>query len=166
MRHYHEPETIAEIMERLSMPEPNSGCYLWLGKLGTNDYAYVNYRIGDPIDGNRKRMSRKAATVALELTGRPWPKGMEVSHICNNRACVNPDHMLWETHSENLARREWSPLDKRYKLNCKICGEPKVFTGWKSNKWTCRSCNALRAEMWRQNKSLSRWTARKKGSTT
>lgn len=99
VRAYHEAEPIAEIMDRLSMPIPEAGCYAWLGKIGTHGYAFVAYREGG------KRLHRKAATVALELAGRPRPEGLEVDHLCRSRWCVNPDHMRYATRSENSLNR-------------------------------------------------------------
>lgn len=138
-------ETIAQVMERLSGPISESGCIPWLGKIGTGGYAYVLYREG------QKRLTRKAATVALELAGRPRPEGLEVSHTCANPACVNPEHLLWETHGENLARREWSPKGQRYVIDCKHCGQPKeqVISGDRM-EWICKPCRAKRAEKWRE----------------
>lgn len=101
MRAYHDPEPVAEIMERLSMPIPECGCYAWLGKHGTGGYPYVNYRIGP-----QQRLTRKAATVALELSGSPRPKGLEAGHTCLMEWCVNPDHLRWITHSQNLSERK------------------------------------------------------------
>ena len=99
MRAYHDAEPVAEMMERLSMPIPECGCYAWLGKHGTGGYAYVAYREGN------KRFHRKAATVALELASGPRPEGLEVGHSCLMEWCVNPAHLRWITHSKNLQER-------------------------------------------------------------
>lgn len=149
-------ETVSQIMERLSGPISENGCIPWLGKIGTGGYAYVLYREGS------KRLTRKAATVALELAGRPRPEGLEVDHLCRNRTCVNPDHMRYTTRSGNSLNRS----EYRWVPNCKHCGQLKVRTDWQHAKWTCRSCNAERAALWRENKSMSRLAARLKGSTT
>lgn len=45
---------------------------------------------------------RLASHVVMELVGNPRPKGMEILHSCDNPECVNPRHMRWGTHSENL----------------------------------------------------------------
>lgn len=117
MRHYHEAEPLSEIMERLSMPIPECGCYAWLGKHGTHGYAYIAYRIGP-----QKRVHRKAATVAWELANAmEVPKGLELSHTCLQEWCVNPEHLIAETHSENLKRRR--PFS-RYKGNVCKNGHP------------------------------------------
>jgi hypothetical protein len=31
---------------------------------------------------------------------------MEVDHLCRVRHCVNPEHLEWVTHSENIRRAE------------------------------------------------------------
>lgn len=30
---------------------------------------------------------------------------LEASHECDHSECANPDHLVWETHAENLARQ-------------------------------------------------------------
>jgi len=34
--------------------------------------------------------------------GEPVPEGMVLRHTCNNPACVNPEHIVPGTHSENM----------------------------------------------------------------
>lgn len=48
-----------------------------------------------------------AARVMCELIHGPAPEGHEASHLCggDNWLCVSPDHLIWETHKENCARR-------------------------------------------------------------
>ena len=78
------------------------GCWIWLGTISTNGYG--SYRHG-----------MAAYKFAYVSTKGPVPPGLEIDHLCMNRACVRPDHMEAVTRSVNVkrgieARRRGRPL--------------------------------------------------------
>jgi hypothetical protein len=86
--------TIARRLEFFSIPEPNSGCLLWLGRVRTNGYPQIN------VDG----ASRAAHRVALEQKlGRPLLPGEFACHKCDVKICINEDHLFPGSHADNMA---------------------------------------------------------------
>lgn len=66
-------------------------CWLWMGKLQKGGYGRATL--------NGKQMS--AHRIAYEMSGAVIPDGMDIDHICRNRACVRPDHLRTATRKEN-----------------------------------------------------------------
>lgn len=89
--------TVAERFEAKFIPEPNSGCWLWLGAL-CNDAGYGAFRMG-----GRRVTSNRASWMIYRGT---IPEGMEIDHRCRNPYCVNPEHLRPLTPAANLAARQ------------------------------------------------------------
>lgn len=79
------------------MPEPNSGCWLWLASLRANGYGQVGR-------GGRGSGMELAHRAAYNLYVGPIPDGLVLDHLCRVRACVNPAHLEPVTNTENLRR--------------------------------------------------------------
>ncbi len=73
-----------------------SGCWHWTGSLKTNGYGQINIGAGlSPASVHR---------VTYEEFVGPVPDGLELDHLCRNRACCNPDHLEPVTRADNVAR--------------------------------------------------------------
>ena len=48
---------------------------------------------------------RTLLQLVLEVKSGPKPDGYEGCHSCGNRACINPDHLRWDSRSGNAIDR-------------------------------------------------------------
>lgn len=118
------------------MPEPNSGCWLWMGALYFNGYGAFGV--------NRK--TRRAHRIAYEALRGPIPAGLHLDHKCRVRSCVNPDHLEPVTQAENNRRGvEMVWMVNAKKTHCPR-GHPYNEENtiiYKSGSRACRECRAL-----------------------
>lgn len=74
------------------MPEPNSGCLLWLGGADRNGYGRI--RVGG--------IGSFAHRVAYAVARGPIPDGKIVCHKCDVPGCINVDHLFLGTTADNV----------------------------------------------------------------
>lgn len=128
---------LIERFEEKYIPEPNSGCWLWLAAQ-LNGYGVIK-------DGGKYRGAHR---VSYEFYKGPIPEEMVLDHLCRMPLCVNPDHLEPVTIGENISRGD---NHHRRKTRCKrgheftIANTLMLSTGSRA----CRECARERGLNWR-----------------
>lgn len=85
--------TLEQRFEKYVIRRP--GCWGWKAYHSPTGYAITSY----PRERRPLAVHRLSYMLANNLT--EIPKGLLVRHKCNNRACINPKHLLLGTYKDN-----------------------------------------------------------------
>lgn len=124
--------------ERRASPEPNSGCWIWMGCFDSSGYGSIG------IDGRTVGAHR----VSYELHRGPIPDGLHLDHYrCQNRWCVNPWHLEAVSQAANTLRGASFAAVNARKTHCDS-GHPlsgKNLRIQRNGARRCLACLRLRA---------------------
>jgi hypothetical protein len=102
--------SLMERFEASYIPEPMSGCWLWLGLVTNDGYGRLKHDY-KPLRAHR---------CAWMLFRGKIPNELHVLHRCDTPLCVNPDHLFLGTHGENM-------IDKARKGRCNVPSGPEHY---------------------------------------
>jgi len=93
-------------------------CWIWVGAKTHNGYGSFN---SGPTGKRAHRYSYEVLCGAI-------PDGMVLDHVCNKRACVNPEHMRLVTPRQNAEHRRGANSNSK-------SGIRGVYWNIRAKKW-------------------------------
>lgn len=84
--------TTKERLFKSTKPNPATGCVEWTGCVGPNGYGAIHWNASVML------VHRVAWTIERGVI----PNGLYVLHRCDNKICVNADHLFLGTHRDNI----------------------------------------------------------------
>jgi hypothetical protein len=120
---------------------------MWTGAKSKNGYGHFRTS-GDKL--------HYAHRFAYELLIGPIPEGLQLDHLCRNRACVRPEHLEPVTHVENIRRSDLQAARARWLATITHCPQRHPYdeanTRMSRGARVCKECGRIkeRERYWRR----------------
>lgn len=125
---------------------PATGCWDWTATVTDRGYG----TIGETVAPGKSR-SIYAHRLSYEMHHGPIPAGLVVDHVCDNRRCVNPDHLQLLTSKQNILRSSAPEIRRRWLGQCirghDLNDPDNVYVRPDNGRKQCRECIRVR---WRE----------------
>lgn len=80
----------------------SEACWLWKGRITANGYGVMDLR----YPGSKTSREVRAHRYLFEMYNGPITEGLDIDHICHNRACLKPSHLRATTRKQNSENRK------------------------------------------------------------
>ena len=128
--------TIDDVKTRiLRLSDIIGECWVWKGNINDTGYGKINIR----------RKPYLAHRISYEVFIGEIHEGLQINHTCQNRACINPDHLEVITIKERNRRGNGIAAQHLRQTHCKrghpLSGDNLLIH--KSGSRECRACILL-----------------------
>lgn len=125
-------------------------CWNWKGYKSELNYGIISIQ-------NKTFYTHR---VSYTLFHKPIPKGLVVHHMCNNRACCNPEHLDIMTQIENVSMNGSGSYGHfAARTHCvnghELSNDNLVQSSLKKGKTECLKCNNKRVRLSKFRKSIT-----------
>lgn len=135
-------QNVNELFNHSYIPEPNTGCWIWIGRYMWKGYGVLSF------DGGTVRAHR----FSWEISKGPIPKNMFICHKCDVRCCVNPNHLFLGTAKDNALDRDAKGRGSNQYKRTDFCKNGHRFDIFTKTQRKCSLCK--KASYLRNKKSL------------